>query len=472
MLRGAVRASAKAAEGAAAAAPAAAAGGGPGGLLRVGLGLAAGAGICYVTFGDEGRGSSAYHALFTGVVMRGLRLVDPETAHGIGIRAAQLAPADTDQDDPRLAVTIPEWGGATFSNPIGLAAGFDKQGEAMGPMLKAGFGFVEVGTVTPRPQPGNPKPRMFRLVEDRAVINRYGFNSDGADSVSERVAAFRAARTAGDAPSPPKGVAPLGPAAGGPIALPASASGDATVLLRDRVLSGMVGMNVGKNKTTEDAAEDYTIGVETFAPLADYLVVNVSSPNTPGLRDLQRRDQLKALLDAAVAARARAAARADPSGAWGGPPLLVKIAPDVTDSELDDMVAVSLSAGVDGIVVSNTTIDRPDTLRSEHRAEGGGLSGEPVRAKSTDVLRKAYALTRGRIPLVGVGGVSSGQHAYDKIRAGATLVQVYTALAYEGPPLVRRVKRELAALLERDGFASVQEAVGADVKPAEAPARA
>jgi dihydroorotate dehydrogenase len=225
----------------------------------------------------------------------------------------------------------------------------------------------------------------------------------------------------------------------------------------------MVGMNVGKNKTTEDAATDYTAGIRAFTPLADYLVVNISSPNTPGLRELQRRSQLRDLLLASLEARQEAASTAAgaPPG-WRGPPLMVKIAPDVTDEQLKDIVEESVACGVDGIIVSNTTIARPDSLVSANKGETGGLSGAPLFEPSTEVLRKAYVLANGRVPLIGAGGVSSGEQLYAKIRAGASLVQLYTAMAYQGPSIVRRIKRELLELLERDGFENVQQAVGAD----------
>lgn len=302
-----------------------------------------------------------------------------------------------------------------FANPLGLAAGFDKDAEVADVLLRSGFGFVEVGSVTPRPQPGNPKPRLFRLAEDRALINRLGFNSAGLARVEANLRRRRAAA--------PKG--------------------------------GVIGVNLGRNKDSADAGADYLAGLRALAPLADYLVINVSSPNTPGLRALQGRDQLEALL-----APLRAAL--DEMGGGRRPPLVLKIAPDLTAEDRADIAEVAMAQGLDGLIVSNTTIERPAGLRSRFRGEAGGLSGAPLFGPSTALLAEMYRLTGGRLPLVGVGGVASGVEAYAKIRAGAALVQLYTGLVYQGPGLPRRILAELAELLRRDGFASVAEAVGAD----------
>lgn len=335
-----------------------------------------------------------------------LRRLDPETAHRLAIKAlkAGLAGRATAPDDRRLAVRA---FGRDFPNPVGLAAGFDKNAEAMDALLGLGFGFVEVGGVTPRPQPGNPRPRVFRLPEDDAVINRMGFNNDGLEAVAARL---KARRTTGP---------------------------------------GLLAVNLGKNKDTEDAASDYEKGATAFAPLADLLVINVSSPNTPGLRALQGKEPLVEIIR-------RTRARC------GTTPLLLKIAPDLTAEDEVDICAVARAEGLDGLVVSNTTLARPDRLRGAARRETGGLSGKPLFQPSTALLRRVYARTEGAIPLVGVGGIDCGADAYAKIRAGATLVQLYTALIYHGPGLVRRIKAELLACLDRDGFASVAEAVGAD----------
>jgi dihydroorotate dehydrogenase len=341
----------------------------------------------------------------------GLRFIDPETAHRLAVKALAcgLPLGGAAPDEPLLACRV--WG-LDFPNPLGLAAGFDKDAEAPDALLRLGFGHVEVGTVTPRPQPGNPRPRLFRLSEDEAVINRYGFNSQGLDPLLRRAAA-RQGR------------------------------------------GGVVGINVGKNKDTADEVADFVTGIRAAAPFADYLVINVSSPNTPGLRNLQARESMERLIQAALEAREAAV-----TGRM--PPLLIKLAPDLDEAGLADVAEVALATGIDGLIMGNTTISRPPSLKSPHRAEAGGLSGKPLLELSTRRLGDLYRLTCGRVPLVGVGGVSSGLDAYAKIRAGASLVQLYSALVYEGPGLIGRIKRDLASLLRRDGFGSVAEAVGAD----------
>ncbi|KAL4443365.1 hypothetical protein ABPG75_011102 [Micractinium tetrahymenae] len=352
-----------------------------------------------------------------------VRLFDVETSHKMGILAAKLGffPRETRPDPPSLRTTV--WG-REFPNPLGVAAGFDKDAEVVEPLLGLGFGFVEVGSITPLPQPGNPKPRAFRLPEFGAVINRYGFNSEGLDAARERLAAFRRRQAEQGAAFP----------------------------------GGMLGVNLGKNKTSEDAAADYSTGVTKLGEFADYLVINISSPNTPGLRSLQGRQELETLVRSVK--QTRDGMKWD---ARGPPPLLVKIAPDLTEADMSDIASVALEQGVDGLIVSNTTITRPGAI-AEHPLgkETGGLSGRPLFEMATEVLREMYTLTGGRLPIVGVGGVSSGADAYAKIRAGASLVELYSAFAFEGPRLVPRVKRELAALLEKDGFASVADAVGTD----------
>jgi dihydroorotate dehydrogenase len=337
-----------------------------------------------------------------------LRAFSPETAHNITLSAlaAGLAGQAAQTDPPILAQRL--WG-RDFPNPIGMAAGFDKEARVPDALLRLGFGFVEIGTVTPRPQPGNPKPRVFRLDEDRAAINRLGFNSGGVDGVIQRLSA--------------------------------------------RPRRGIVGVNIGKNRESTDPSADYVEGVRRAAPVADYLVVNVSSPNTPGLRNLQARSVLEALLQELVAARAQT----------GIPvPLLLKIAPDLDAAERADIAAVALAVGIDGIAVANTTVARPSELQSARARETGGLSGVPLFGPSTALLADIYRLTGGQIPLIGIGGIASAQDAYAKIRAGASLVQLYTALIFSGPALVGQIKAGLAELLRRDGFASVAEAVGVD----------
>jgi dihydroorotate dehydrogenase len=338
-----------------------------------------------------------------------LRALPPETAHRATIDALRigLGSRPSMPDPPILAQHL--WG-RDFPNPDGIAAGYDKDAEAPEALLRLGFGFVEVGTVTPQPQKGNPRPRLFRLEADGAVINRMGFNSGGLDRLVGRLQA------------------------------------------RDRTL-GIVGVNIGKNRDSADAAADYVAGVLRCAALADYLVVNVSSPNTPGLRDLQARAVLETLLRELIDARRETGAR---------PPLLVKIAPDLSAAERADIAAVALATGIDGIVVSNTTVARPPGLRSALAGESGGLSGRPLFAPSTALLGEIYRLTQGRVPLVGVGGIASAEDAYAKIRAGASLVQLYTALVFAGPALVAEIKAGVAELLRRDGYERVADAVGAD----------
>jgi dihydroorotate dehydrogenase len=340
-----------------------------------------------------------------------LRLLDPEDAHRLTIAAlkAGLGPRARTRPDPMLATTV---AGLALANPIGLAAGFDKDAAAPGALLRAGFGFVECGTTTPRPQAGNPRPRLFRLPEDRAVINRMGFNSQGVEAFARGLAA--------------------------------------------RPGRGVVGANVGANKDSIDRVADYVIGLRRLWPLADYFALNVSSPNTPGLRDLQARGALNDLLGAVGEAR-----RALAAGPAGNRPIFLKVSPDLADGEADDIVEAAVAFGVDGLIVSNTTVARPAALRGRHRGEAGGLSGAPLFEPSTRMLVVFHAAAAGRLALIGVGGVGSGRDAYAKIRAGAGAVQLYTALAYSGPGLADRLLRDLAARLRAEGFRTVAEAVGA-----------
>jgi dihydroorotate dehydrogenase len=318
-----------------------------------------------------------------------LHALDPESAHHATLAALQLAwlprPAP---DDPRLAVRA---FGLDFLNPIGLAAGFDKDGVAPDNLLSLGFGFVEIGTVTPHPQSGNPRPRLFRLDRDRAVINRLGFNSAGHAKVRENLG-------------------------------------------RRRSSGGIVGVNLGANKDSEDRVADYVAGIDSFADVASYFTINVSSPNTPGLRDLQQAAALDELLSRALEARDRASVRR---------PLLLKIAPDLRLSELDDIVRVARNKKIDGMIVSNTTVARPASLASPHGKESGGLSGRPLFDLSTRMLAETFRRTEGQFPLIGVGGIDSPETALAKLQAGATLVQLYSALVFDGPELIARVKREL-----------------------------
>lgn len=343
-----------------------------------------------------------------------VRLFPAEFSHNLTLAALRLGlvPARRGADDAILATRL--WG-RDFANPIGLAAGFDKNAEVIDAMLGLGFGFVEIGSVTPLAQPGNPKPRLFRLARDEAVINRLGFNNDGEDRVGARLRRYR-----------DRGARP-----------------------------GILGVNLGKNKDSPDAVGDYVAGARALARYADYLVVNVSSPNTPGLRDLQDRGALEELLVAVRAAR-------DETVGTDPPPLLVKIAPDLDHGQLADIADLATSGLVEGVMVGNTTIDRPASLKSRHRGESGGLSGKPLFEPSTAVLGRLHGLTGGKVTLVGVGGVSSGADAYAKIRAGASLVGLYSALVYQGPGLVSRIKAELSQLLRADGMAHVGDAVGLD----------
>jgi len=334
-----------------------------------------------------------------------LRRVEPERAHDAALWALRFGlagKAEATDDDPRLAV---EALGRRFANPLGLAAGFDKNAVAVAALARLGFGFVETGTVTPRAQAGNPRPRLFRLAEDAAVINRMGFNNAGLDAYLARLA------------SRPRG----------PV---------------------VVGANVGINKEGADPERDYPALVAAVAPHADYVVINVSSPNTPGLRDLQGEAQLRAILRA-VAARVPER-----------PPLLVKIAPDITDAGLAALVETCVAERVQGLIVSNTTVSRPPGLHSPLAGETGGLSGAPLFRLSTSVLARAFRLAEGRLVLVGVGGVATAEQALAKILAGASLVQLYTAFVYAGPALIPRLRRDLAAALRDAGFASVRDAVG------------
>ncbi len=336
-----------------------------------------------------------------------LHRLDPERAHGLSLLAlrAGLAPAPGPVTSPRLATTL---AGLTLPNPVGLAAGFDKNAVALAPLMRAGFGWLEVGAATPRPQPGNPKPRLFRLTQDQAAINRFGFNNDGAAAVAARLA------------TRPKGIP--------------------------------VGLNLGANKDSADRAADFAAVLAATGAHLDFATVNVSSPNTERLRDLQGPAALAALLRGVMAARATLPRPV---------PVFLKLSPDLSDTDLAAIAAVAEAEGVAAIIATNTTLAR-DGLHGRHAQEAGGLSGRPLFARSTAVLAKLFRLTQGRIPLVGVGGIASAEDAYTKIRAGACAVQLYTALAYRGLSLAADIARGLDALLARDGVASRAEAVGAD----------
>ncbi|CAH2084721.1 unnamed protein product [Euphydryas editha] len=379
--------------------------------------------LCYLTLG----GSLSYQIIYYKKDFNGYydnvlqplsQRLDPEWAHKIGVSAIKygIFPPENFEDPKVLNTKFLQF---ELSNPIGIAAGFDKHGDAIKGLRNIGFSVVEIGSVTPEPQSGNAKPRVFRLPEDGAVINRYGFNSEGHNEVHNKIRNLDKA------------------------------------LLQN----GLLGINLGKNKNSIDAVQDYSLGINKFYNIADYFVINISSPNTPGLRSLQNKNELHELL---------AGVNKTLNSLEGGkrPPLFLKIAPDLTLEEMKDIVSVitKKETKIDGLIISNTTIERPSLVNQEFSTETGGLSGKPLTKKSTDVIRTIYKLTKGSIPIIGVGGVFTGQDAYEKILAGASVVQIYTALIYHGPPVVTKIKSELAQLLTRDGYSDVSAAVGKGVK--------
>jgi len=341
-----------------------------------------------------------------------LRKLPAENAHKLTIKAlgGGLGPKFRASISSNLAINV---GGLNLPNPIGLAAGFDKDCEVSTPMLAAGFGFVECGTVTPLPQHGNSKPRLFRLVEDKAVINRMGFNNAGLNKFKNN-------------------------------------------LEKRKLKNGLVGANLGANKNSKNRVEDYAIGLKSLWGLSDYFTINISSPNTPGLRDLQNENAMEELLGRVSEVRAQLA------GDRPSYPIFLKVAPDLGLGEVERIVEQSRSYGINAIIVSNTTVARPSSLKSKYKIEKGGLSGQPLFDLSTEILRQFYAAAKGKIDLIGVGGVSNGLQAYEKIRAGASAVQIYSALVYEGPGLVNAINTDLLLRLKADGFKSIAEAVGKD----------
>ena len=344
-------------------------------------------------------------SLYEALGMRALRLVDPEAAHGLALKALKmgLVPSAGVLTSPRLKTSL---AGMELPNPLGLAAGFDKNAEVLHPLAKSGFGFVEVGAITPRAQPGNPKPRLFRLTEDKAAINRFGFNNHGMDAAAAKLA--------------------------------------------DRPKTGVIGLNLGANKDSDDRASDFAKVLAKCGPYLDFATVNVSSPNTEKLRDLQGKAALSGLLAGVMEVR---------EGLDRKISVFLKIAPDLSEAEIAEIAEVAIETGISGIIATNTTLSR-DGLKSPHRDEMGGLSGAPVFEKSTRVLAQLSKLTDGKLPLIGVGGVSNAKEAYTKIKAGASAVQLYTALVYGGMGLVKDIVTGLDTLLEKDGFANVSEAVG------------
>jgi dihydroorotate dehydrogenase len=334
-----------------------------------------------------------------------LFLIDPESAHGLSLAALKALPlGGTDRCEGPLACEV---AGLHFPNPLGMAAGFDKDGEVPDALLGLGFGFAEVGSITPLPQAGNPRPRLFRLAEDRAVINRMGFNNGGAEAAIARLA-------------------------------------------RRHGRPGIVGINIGANKDSTDRIADYATMAQLMAPLASYLAVNVSSPNTPGLRALQDEGALAALLDAVLEARGAAKV-----------PVFLKVAPDLEPADIDAIARIALDRQLGALIVSNTTISRP-ALKSRHAGETGGLSGAPLKPLAQQRLRDFRKATGGEIALIGVGGIASAEDAWERLRAGASLVQLYSAMAYQGPGIARRIVRGLERLMKRDGFATIAEAVGSE----------
>lgn len=349
------------------------------------------------------------------VAMPLVRLIDPETAHNLAVKIIKFgfSPTQKTNDSSTLNTNL---FGLKFNNPLGMAAGFDKQGEAVDGLSKMGFGFVEIGSVTPEPQPGNPKPRVFRLIQDNAVINRYGFNSDGHETVYKRLSNIK----------------------------------------NNKNFHGIIGVNLGKNKTSDDPIKDYADGIKKFSDIADYFVINISSPNTVGLRNLQNKKNLEELLSSLNNLRDTMTIK---------PPLLLKLAPDLTDDEKQDIADViqKNKSKVDGLILSNTTITR-NNLIDIQKNETGGLSGAPLTDMSTKLISDMYKRTNGKIPIIGVGGIFSGKDAYDKIAAGASLVQIYTSYIYHGPPIVNKIKNELNDLILSNGYSSVNDVVGKSIK--------
>lgn len=403
---------------------------------------------------SQGRSSTVYHRLADDWIVPAMRrFLGPEEAHKMALKIAILAPTyKPSAKEQRMNVEVRLWKGKgdkltkVFPNPIGLAAGYDKDGTAISPLMAMGFGFVEVGSVCLQAQPGNPSPRMFRLVEDEAIINRYGFNSMGADAVEEHLKEYRnnqlSLLTGGEESWEQKVYNFLWPGAA------------------DGKISGLVGINLGKNKTSNTPLEDYQKLILQLGPYADYLVINVSCPNISGLRDLQSTTSLEGLLKGCQEACEQLA---NTKEGTPPPPLLVKLSPDLSDSELENIAAVLMKLGIDGIILTNTTTSRPTSLASLNKVENGGLSGKPLKDRSTECIRVLYRFTKGTIPVIGVGGVQNGRDAYEKFRAGASLVQVYSGMIYEGPGMVSKVRDELADQMEQNGQRDLQtEVIGVD----------
>ena len=342
-----------------------------------------------------------------------LRLLPPESAHQITIKLLKSNLAISGKKNEEFKALKQTILGIDFVNPLGLAAGFDKNAEVIKPMLSYGFGFVEVGTITPRPQKGNPKPRVFRLKEDEAVINHLGFNNYGSEKILKNLKSFY--------------------------------SSD--------FFSGVVGINIGKNKSTENDIDDYLYCIDKFSNYGNYITINISSPNTPGLRDLQLRGRIEALVK-------KIQKKQNEIEQLSNKPIFIKISPDLEDEQLRDIALMSLANNVNGLIISNSTLKRPNTLTSLYKSEVGGLSGKPLFIDSTIILKKMYSLTNGQIPLIGVGGITNGNECYEKIKAGASLVQLYTALVFQGPKVIGKIIKELNGLVLTDGYKNISEAVG------------
>ena len=342
-----------------------------------------------------------------------LRLLPPETAHDITIKLLKSSFNSKKNNKKEFRALTQTLLGIDFPNPLGLAAGFDKNAEVIAPMLSYGFGFVEVGTITPKPQKGNQKPRIFRLSEDEGVINHLGFNNNGSKKVIENLKSFYKVDNDG----------------------------------------GVVGINLGKNKSSKSDIDDYLYCIENLGIYGNYITINISSPNTPGLRDLQLRGRVETLVK-------KIQDKQDENKQLTNKPIFIKISPDLDDEQLRDIALMSLANNVDGLIVSNSTIKRPNSLISSYKDEVGGLSGRPIFLDSTIVLKKIYSLTNGQILLIGVGGVSNGYECYEKIKAGASLVQIYTSLIYHGPQIINNIIKELNRLVLADGFKNISEAIG------------
>ena len=347
------------------------------------------------------------------IILKIIRKLPPETSHNVTLRLLKLYPNYNNVFED--ACLTQHMFGLDFVNPIGMAAGFDKNAEVINALFGFGFGFIEVGTVTPKPQYGNEKPRIFRLKEDSAIINHLGFNNKGSEYAEKKL----------------------------------------KKLNLNSLSNRIVGINIGKNKETKNYIDDYNFCLEKLGPLAHYVTINISSPNTPGLRDLQNRGQIEKLVQSIKDKKNQV-------NSLNNTPIFFKIAPDMEEEQIRDIALMSLANNIDGLVISNSTIDRPKTLNSNYKNEIGGLSGKPLFLKSTLMLRKMYTLTNAQVPLIGVGGVSNAIECYEKIKSGASLVQLYTALIYQGPDIINKILKELVNILKTDGYKNIKEAVGKD----------